>query len=53
MTEPTNRRFVLASRPPGMPTAENFRLEETPIPEPGDGEALVRTLWLSVDPYMR
>ncbi len=53
MTEPTNRRLVLASRPHGMPTAENFRLEETPIPEPGDGEALVRTLWLSVDPYMR
>lgn len=53
MTDPTNRRFVLASRPHGMPTPENFRLEETPIPEPGDGEALVRTLWLSVDPYMR
>ena len=53
MIDPTNRRFVLASRPQGMPTAENFRLEETAIPEPGDGEALVRTLWLSVDPYMR
>jgi hypothetical protein len=53
MTEPTNRRFVLVSRPHGMPTPENFRLEETPIPEPGDGEALARTLWLSVAPYMR
>ena len=53
MNPPLNRRFVLASRPFGMPTAENFRLEEAPIPEPGDGEALVRTLWLSVDPYMR
>ena len=53
MTEPVNRRFVLASRPYGIPTAESFRLETTPIPEPGDGEALVRTLWLSVDPYMR
>ena len=53
MNPPLNRRFVLASRPHGMPTAENFRLEEASIPEPGDGEALVRTLWLSVDPYMR
>ena len=53
MTPPLNRRFILASRPYGMPTAENFRLEEAPVPKPADGEALVRTLWLSVDPYMR
>lgn len=48
-----NRRIVLASRPVGMPTAENFRLEEEPVPEPRHGEVLVRALWLSLDPYMR
>ena len=49
----TNTRVVLASRPDGWPTEENFRIEEVPIPEPKDGEVLVRVLWLSLDPYMR
>ncbi|MDA4847265.1 NADP-dependent oxidoreductase [Hoeflea poritis] len=48
-----NRRIVLASRPKGPPTADNFRLEETEVPEPKDGEILLRTLYLSLDPYMR
>jgi NADPH-dependent curcumin reductase CurA len=48
-----NRRFVLASRPSGAPTLENFRLEQHPIPAPGDGQVLLRTLFLSLDPYMR
>jgi NADPH-dependent curcumin reductase CurA len=48
-----NRRVVLASRPQGAPTPENFRLETKPIPEPGDGQILLRTIWLSLDPYMR
>ena len=48
-----NRRVVLASRPQGAPTQENFRLETKPIPEPGDGQLLLRTIWLSLDPYMR
>ncbi|HYC05549.1 MAG TPA: NADP-dependent oxidoreductase [Azospirillaceae bacterium] len=48
-----NRKWVLASRPVGMPTLENFRLEEAPVPVPGEGELLLRTLWLSLDPYMR
>ncbi|RMD92279.1 MAG: NADP-dependent oxidoreductase [Alphaproteobacteria bacterium] len=47
------RRIVLASRPRGRPVAENFRLEEAELPEPGPGEVAVRTLWLSLDPYMR
>ncbi len=47
------RRIVLARRPVGEPTPDDFRLEEHPIPQPQDGEALVRTLWLSLDPYMR
>ncbi len=52
MTE-TAERIVLASRPVGEPTLDNFRLEELPIPQPGPGQMLLRTLWLSLDPYMR
>ncbi|WP_353149957.1 NADP-dependent oxidoreductase [Pollutimonas bauzanensis] len=48
-----NRRIVLASRPHGLPTAGNFRLEEVPVPEPKDGEVLLRSVYLSLDPYMR
>lgn len=48
-----NRRIVLASRPQGAPTNANFRLEEAPLPEPAEGEVLLRTVYLSLDPYMR
>jgi NADPH-dependent curcumin reductase CurA len=48
-----NRRVVLAARPQGAPTQKDFHLEETPIPAPGDGQVLLRTLYLSLDPYMR
>ena len=48
-----NRQIVLKSRPDGLPTPANFALVESPIPEPGDHELLIRTLWLSLDPYMR
>lgn len=48
-----NRRWVLASRPHGAPVAENFRLEETAIDAPGDGQVLLRNVYLSLDPYMR
>ena len=48
-----NRRIVLASRPNGAPTADNFRLETGAVPAPGDGEVLLQTIWLSLDPYMR
>jgi NADPH-dependent curcumin reductase CurA len=49
-----NRRIVLASRPTGEPTPENFRLEAgAPIPEPAGGQMLVKNLFLSIDPYMR
>ena len=53
MSESVNRQFLLASRPRGAPTAENFDFVETPIPQPGDGQFLVRTIYLSLDPYMR
>ncbi|HSA91293.1 MAG TPA: NADP-dependent oxidoreductase [Burkholderiales bacterium] len=48
-----NQRIVLASRPKGWVTPENFRMEKTQVPAPADGEVLVRNLWLSLDPYMR
>jgi NADPH-dependent curcumin reductase CurA len=49
----TGREIHLASRPDGFPAPENFRLVEVPVPDPGDGEVLVRNLVMSVDPYMR
>lgn len=48
-----NRRIVLAAHPRGLPTPQDFRLETSPVPEPADGEVLLRTLFLSLDPYMR
>jgi NADPH-dependent curcumin reductase CurA len=48
-----NQRLVLASRPAGMPSPHNFRLETGPVPDPADGQVVVRVLYLSVDPYMR
>jgi NADPH-dependent curcumin reductase CurA len=54
MTPPKhNRRIVLAERPHGRATLSSFRLEQVPIPALRDGELLLRTLWLSLDPYMR
>ena len=49
----TNRQILLASRPKAEPTAENFRLVETAIPELQEGQVLVRHRFLSLDPYMR
>jgi NADPH-dependent curcumin reductase CurA len=49
----TARRIVLASRPIGEPKPADFRLEEFPRPQAGPGQLLLRTLWLSLDPYMR
>lgn len=47
------QRVVLASRPHGEPNPSNFRLEPFDLPKPGEGEVLLRTIWLSLDPYMR
>lgn len=49
----TNRRVLLKSRPQGEPTHANFDVVDHPIPEPKDGEYLSRTIWMSLDPYMR
>ena len=43
----------MASRPAGWVTEENFRVETGPVAKPGEGEVLVKNLWLSLDPYMR
>lgn len=48
-----NRQITLAARPIGYPKESDFKLIETPIPTPEDNQVLVRTLYLSVDPYMR
>jgi NADPH-dependent curcumin reductase CurA len=50
---PINKQVLLASRPSGFPAEANFKLVESPSPEPGDGQFLVRNHWLSLDPYMR
>ncbi len=49
----TNRQIKLASRPTGEPKAENFDMITTDIPSPKDNEMLLRTVYLSLDPYMR
>jgi NADPH-dependent curcumin reductase len=48
-----NKRVLLASRPTAEVSEDNFRIESSPLPRPGDGEVLVKNLWLSLDPYMR
>ncbi|GII86134.1 NADP-dependent oxidoreductase [Sphaerisporangium siamense] len=54
MTPPaTHTRIVLARRPRGVPEEDDFRAEKTAIPAPGPGEVLVRTVHLSLDPYVR
>jgi len=48
-----NQQFVLAARPEGLPEEKHFRLEDLAIPAAGSGQVVVKTLYLSVDPYMR
>jgi NADPH-dependent curcumin reductase CurA len=53
MTNLVNRRITLASRPEGAPKDSDFKLIEAAVPEPGPGQMLCRTIYLSLDPYMR
>src|SRR5712675_966986 len=53
MSEAAVKQIVLASRPKGLPTHENFRLQDVPMPELPPGGLLLRVLYLSLDPYMR
>ena len=50
---PQNRQVLLARRPNGAPVADDFELAQTDVPEPASGEMLLRTVYLSLDPYMR
>jgi len=52
-TPEINRRIVLAARPTGMPDQTTLRLEQAPTPRAGAGQMLLRTMYLSLDPYMR
>ncbi|WDR02405.1 NADP-dependent oxidoreductase [Devosia algicola] len=52
-SDTANRRFVLAERPKGEPTDATLRLDTVPVPEPKAGQMLLRTEYLSLDPYMR
>ena len=53
MPQGTNRRILLAKRPVGAPQAGDFEMSEAPIAAPGEDEVLLRTIYLSLDPYMR
>jgi len=48
-----NRRWFLKQYPEGMPTLDNWTMDEQRVPDPGPGQILVKAKWLSVDPYMR
>ncbi len=51
--ENRNRQVLLKRRPTGSPSRGDFEIAEAPLPDPGDGEVLVRGIYLSLDPYMR
>jgi len=53
MARDSNRQICLAARPVGEPVPGDFTLVESPIPVAGPGQILLKTLWLSLDPYMR
>lgn len=53
MRNVTNRRWLLAKYPEGIPSLDTWRMEAVPVPNPGPGQIVVRAKWLSVDPYMR
>src|SRR5208337_2564980 len=53
MEHPINRQIVLVKRPAGMPDESCFKLVEVPVPEITEGQVLIRTRYISVDPYMR
>lgn len=53
MNQLKNKQILLISRPVGMPTQQNFEFKDIPVVEAKEGQVVVRTLYLSVDPYMR
>ncbi len=53
MVQKTGQEIRLKQYPIGMPSEDIFEIVKVEIPEPKDGEFLVRNIWMSVDPYMR
>ena len=53
MVSESNHKITLKSRPDGYPKLSDFELIEEPIPQPREGEVLIKSNWLSLDPYMR
>ncbi|MDE2724227.1 MAG: NADP-dependent oxidoreductase, partial [Gemmatimonadota bacterium] len=53
MSDLKNRQILLVARPEGEPKLSDFRLVESHVPTPGEGEVLCQTIYLSLDPYMR
>jgi NADPH-dependent curcumin reductase CurA len=51
--ENRNRQVLLKRRPNGAPTLDDFTIADAPLPDPAEGEVLVRGIYLSLDPYMR
>ncbi|KHF37544.1 putative NADP-dependent oxidoreductase YfmJ [Paenibacillus sp. P1XP2] len=53
MSQLMNKSIVFVSRPVGMPSMDNFEFREAPVQAPAEGQVVVRSIYLSVDPYMR
>lgn len=53
MTDTINRQFLLAARPHGMVKESDFEYRESPVPDVGEGQILVRSTFISLDPSMR
>jgi NADPH-dependent curcumin reductase CurA len=53
MASRTGQEIRLKQYPKGMPTEDIFEIAKVGIPQPKEGEFLVRNVWMSVDPYMR
>ena len=53
MSTEINHQITLAVRPDGYPNESDFKQVESPVPQPGEGEVIVRAIWLSLDPYQR
>ena len=53
MTTLMNRQYYLASRPAGAPDSSNVPARDVPVPEPADGEVVLKNLYISLDPAIR
>jgi NADPH-dependent curcumin reductase CurA len=49
----TNQQIIFTKRPNGIPSLQNFSLQKVPVPQPEEGQILIKTIYFSLDPYMR